>query len=195
MNTRPQIVFATNNAKKLGEAQTILQPVFDVLSVKQTQVGHYAPEETGNTFDENAYIKAKTLFDMVKKPVFSDDSGLCVPQLGNEPGVYSSRYAGKEATDQQNYELLLQNLKQQEALAYFHCSICYINEEGEHYFFDGKCEGKIVAQPSGNYGFGYDPVFVPNGFDKTLAELPTEIKNSISHRYFALKHFLAFFTK
>jgi len=195
MNTRPQIVFASNNSKKLVEARSILESIYDVVGIDQAGISGFDPEETGDTFDENAYIKAKTLYDMVKRPVFSDDSGLCVPILGNEPGVRSSRYAGLEASDTDNYMLLLHNLKQQEVPAFFHCCICHINDTGEHYFFEGKCEGKITRVPSGTSGFGYDPVFVPNGFDKTLAQLSPEVKNSISHRYFALKNFLAFFTK
>ena len=178
-----QVVMATNNENKLREAREILSPLgIEVLS--QTEAGvHVDPEENGSTFAENALIKARAVFDIVKKPVIADDSGLCVDALDGRPGVYSARYAPK---DQLCSKLLreLRDVPEEERGAYFCCTIAYIDENGSG-TVAGKCEGMIGYEERGTNGFGYDPVFVYG--DKTLAEMTAEEKNAISHRGAAMR--------
>lgn len=178
-----QVVMATNNENKLREAREILSPLgIEVLS--QTEAGvHVDPEENGSTFAENALIKARAVFDVVKKPVIADDSGLCVDALGGRPGVYSARYAPK---DQLCSKLLgeLRDVPEEKRGAYFCCTIAYIDENGSG-TVAGKCEGMIGYEERGTNGFGYDPVFVYG--DKTLAEMTAEEKNAISHRGAAMR--------
>lgn len=178
-----QVVMATNNENKLREAREILSPLgIEVLS--QTEAGvHVDPEENGETFAENALIKARAVFELVKKPVIADDSGLCVDALDGRPGVYSARYAPK---DQLCSKLLgeLRDVPEEKRGAYFCCTIAYIDENGSG-TVAGKCEGMIGYEERGTNGFGYDPVFVYG--DKTLAEMTAEEKNAISHRGAAMR--------
>ena len=178
-----QVVMATNNENKLREAREILSPLgIEVLS--QTEAGvHVDPEENGSTFAENALIKARAVFELVKKPVIADDSGLCVDALGGRPGVYSARYAPE---DQLCSKLLgeLRDVPEEKRGAYFCCIIAYIDENGSG-TVAGKCEGMIGYEERGTNGFGYDPVFVYG--DKTLAEMTAEEKNAISHRGAAMR--------
>ena len=178
-----QVVMATNNENKLREAREILSPLgIEVLS--QTEAGvHVDPEENGETFAENALIKARAVFELVKKPVIADDSGLCVDALGGRPGVYSARYAPK---DQLCSKLLgeLRDVPEEKRGAYFCCTIAYIDENGSG-TVAGKCEGMIGYEERGTNGFGYDPVF--DYGDKTLAEMTAEEKNAISHRGAAMR--------
>ena len=174
-----QVVMATNNENKLREAREILSPLgIEVLS--QTEAGvHVDPEENGETFAENALIKARAVFDVVKKPVIADDSGLCVDALGGRPGVYAPK-------DQLCSKLLgeLRDVPEEKRGAYFCCTIAYIDENGSG-TVAGKCEGMIGYEERGTNGFGYDPVFVYG--DKTLAEMTAEEKNAISHRGAAMR--------
>jgi XTP/dITP diphosphohydrolase len=145
-------------------------------------------EETGTTFEENAYIKAKAVCDVVKIPVLADDSGLEVDHLNGAPGVYSARYAGENASDKQNCEKLLKELEGVEhksRTARFKCVLILFDGNNKRYF-EGKCEGKIDMSPKGNGGFGYDPLFQPEGYTQTFGELGPDIKNNISHRGKAL---------
>ena len=178
-----QVVMATNNENKLREAREILSPLgIEVLS--QTEAGvHVDPEENGETFAENALIKARAVFELVKKPVIADDSGLCVDALDGRPGVYSARYAPK---DQLCSKLLgeLRDVPEEKRGAYFCCTIAYIDENGSG-TVAGKCEGMIGYEERGTNGFGYDPVFFYG--DKTLAEMTAEEKNAISHRGAAMR--------
>ncbi len=178
-----KIVFATNNENKLREAREILAPL-GIEVISQHEAGaECEPEENGVTFAENAMIKAKAVYDIVKCPVIADDSGLCVDALDGRPGVYSARYAPK---GQECAKLLseMKDIPNDKRGAYFQCVIAYIDSDG-YFTVSGKCIGKIGYEERGTNGFGYDPVFVYN--EKTLAEMSADDKNKISHRGNALK--------
>ena len=147
-------------------------------------------EETGKTFEENAVLKAKIIAKYVKSWVLADDSGLEVDALGGAPGVYSARYAGAEATDEKNVHKLLkemENLPSEKRTARFRAVIALATPCGDTLTFSGEAEGGIGIKPKGNKGFGYDPVFYPNGYDRTFAEMEPSEKDSMSHRAQALK--------
>ena len=160
------------------------------------QFSHYiAPEETGQTFKENAIIKAEHAAKYLNMWVLADDSGLVVPALQGKPGVKSRRYAGIEATDMENRMKLLQEmegLEAQERTAYFECCLALACPTGLKKCVEGICEGSIVKEPRGRYGFGYDPLFSKNDYEKTFAELDETLKNRISHRRKAFERLLTF---
>ena len=187
-----KIVIASNNAGKLREIRAILAP-FGLDAISQKEAGFDAEvEETGTTFAENAALKAHAVHEALHCAVIADDSGLLVDALDGAPGVYSHRFAGENATDAQRCEKLLELLKDTPAekrTARFQCVLCYVNAAGEEQFFSGVCEGVIGTSPRGENGFGYDPVFRPDGFDRSMAELTMEEKNAISHRGKALAQF------
>lgn len=182
------LVFASNNAHKLEEIRAILGNKFDVKSLKDIGCNVDIPE-TGTTFRENALQKAGYVKEHFGFDCFADDSGLQVEALGGEPGVYSARYAvknGRQVTagnkDDANMDVLLEKLAGEEnRKACFRTCIALIYE-GETHFFDGVVEGHIITEKRGDGGFGYDPLFIPDGYDKTFAELGNEVKNGISHR-------------
>ena len=178
-----KLILASNNKKKLRELGEILSDM-DVELLSQREAGcDFEVEETGTTFAENAYLKAKAV---------ADDSGLMVEALNGEPGVYSARYApgGHEASDKEKYEYLLSKLVNVEhRAAKFVSSICCILPDGSIIRTEGECRGEILREPAGEGGFGYDPVFMPQGYDRSMAELGTEVKNRISHRANALREF------
>ncbi|MCC8069169.1 MAG: RdgB/HAM1 family non-canonical purine NTP pyrophosphatase [Ruminococcus sp.] len=183
-----KIVLASNNKNKLREVREILEPKgFEVLSLSDCNINTDI-EENGTTFEENATIKAKTIYNMTKLPCIADDSGLEVAYLHREPGVYSHRYAGDNANDHDRCNLILSKLENvpiELREAWFVCAICYINSDGEVKTVRGTCEGYIGFEERGSNGFGYDPIFMYGG--KSFAELSPEEKNSISHRSNALK--------
>ena len=181
------LVFASNNAHKLEEIRAILGDKYEVKSLKDIGCEVDIPE-TGSTFRENALQKATYVKEHFGFDCFADDSGLQVEALGGEPGVYSARYAVKNGVqvegnkDEANMNVLLEKLANEEnRKACFRTSIALIFE-GETHFFDGTVEGRIIREKRGNGGFGYDPIFIPDGYDKTFAELGNEVKNGISHR-------------
>ena len=185
-----KIVLATNNPNKVREVKEILNGFgIEILTLKDLEI-EIEIEEDQDTFEGNARKKAHTIFNLTKLPTIADDSGLMVDQLNGAPGVYSSRYAGEEHNYEKNNQKLLQELrdKPKPHRAKF---ICVINfkTETEDEIFTGIVEGEIVDSTRGTNGFGYDPLFKPDGFDVTYAELPSEIKNKISHRYKALLKF------
>lgn len=184
MSNTKKLVMATNNENKLREAREIFAPLgIEVLS--QREAGAYCePEENGVTFAENAVIKAKAVYDIVKMPVIADDSGLCVDALDGRPGVYSARYAPK---GQECAKLLeeMKNVPDGKRRAFFECCIAYIDEKGCD-TVSGVCVGSIGYEEKGENGFGYDPVFVYD--NKTLAEMTAEEKNKISHRGAAMRN-------
>ena len=143
-------------------------------------------EETGSTFEENALIKAKQVFERFKLPTIADDSGLVVDQLNGAPGIYSSRYAGEDGNDSANNEKLLRELKSypHPHIAKFVCAAVHYDGE-ETITSEGEIKGRIIDEERGTNGFGYDPLFVPENYNKTSAELDPGIKNKISHRYHA----------
>lgn len=178
-----KIVFATNNKNKLREAREILDSL-DIEVISQSEAGAECdPEENGTTFAENAIIKAKAVYDIVKCPVIADDSGLCVDALDGRPGVYSARYAPK---GQECGKLLdeMKDVPENKRSAYFECVIAYIDDSGVK-TASGMCKGKIGYEERGANGFGYDPIFMYG--DTSLAEMTAEEKNNISHRSLALK--------
>lgn len=181
------LVFASNNAHKLEEIRAILGEQYEVKSLKDIECEVDIPE-TGSTFRENALQKATYVKEHFGFDCFADDSGLQVEALGGEPGVYSARYAVKNGVkvegnkDDANMNVLLEKLANEEnRKACFRTSIALIYEGKTHYF-DGTVEGRIIREKRGDGGFGYDPIFIPDGYDKTFAELGNEIKNGISHR-------------
>lgn len=180
-----ELVIASNNQGKIREIRHLLQE-FDLLSL--ADIGFTDEiEEPYDTFEENAQVKAAAIFNFSGKNVFADDSGICVDALNGAPGVFSARYAGEPKDDQRNLELVLENMKNQaNRAAHYKAVICLIWNE-QTYFFEGICRGTLLEAPRGDGGFGYDPIFVPDGYDQTFAELPLDIKNQISHRGKALK--------
>jgi len=181
-----KLYFATNNQHKLQEAKAILHEVgIDVLSLSDAGIS-LSVEETGDTFHDNAFLKAQALYEILQEPCFADDSGLEVFALHGEPGVRSSRYAGEEGNSDKNIIKLLEELKQvEDRRARFVTVVCLILD-GVPYFFEGEVRGKIIRERRGTGGFGYDSVFVPEGYEKTFAEMTSEEKNKISHRRNAL---------
>lgn len=189
-----KIFVASKNKGKISEIKSYLSPLgFEIFSLLDTP-GIPEIEETGTTFEENAKIKAKAVFDIIKIPVLADDSGLEVDLLEGRPGVFSARYSGIGANDEKNNTKLLAELGETELnkrTARFKCVIV-MHDGLNNRVFEGECEGIIIFQPRGNRGFGYDPLFMPVGYTKTFAELGNDIKNEISHRGKALKSLVKF---
>lgn len=180
-----RLLVATRNQGKLREYQQLLAG----LPVDPTYLGGEGivedVEETGSTFAENAVLKAQGYAQISGLLTLADDSGLEVDALGGEPGVHSARYAGAGATDEDRYRLLLEKMKdvpRDERSARFRCVIAVAEPGGGTYTAEGVCEGEIAFGPQGDFGFGYDPVFLVREWGKTMAELPAEVKNRISHR-------------
>ena len=187
-----KMILASNNAKKLRELKAILSDMGVELCSQREAGCDFEVEETGTTFAENAYLKAAAVVEATGVAAIADDSGLMVDALNGEPGVYSARYApgGHDASDKEMYEYLLKKLEGvKDRDAKFDSSICCIFPNGDIIRCEGECAGKILLSPRGEGGFGYDPVFMPTGYDKSMAELGTEVKNEISHRANALKIF------
>ena len=183
-------VLASHNQKKMAEMRAILSELgIEVLS--QADVGvDMEPEETGTTFEENARIKAKAIMEATGLPAIADDSGLVVDALGGEPGVYSARYGGPELDDTGRWQLLLKNMEGKEDRACkFVSVICCAFPDGSQLMARGECHGVVAQGPKGEGGFGYDPIFWLPEKGKSMAELPPEEKNSISHRGNALRVF------
>lgn len=189
-----EIVIASQNVHKIREFREMLKslPHIDVTSLLNYPE-YTPPEETGKTFEENAKIKAAHAAKALNKWTLADDSGLIVPGLSGEPGVYSRRYAGENATDAENRRKLLDQLSGKTELdrsAYFECCLALANPEGIYKCCTGICEGYIADKELGRNGFGYDPLFIKHDYDKTFAELEENIKNRVSHRRKALEKIL-----
>ncbi len=191
-----EIILASNNPNKLIEMREKLG-AFGIQVISQKEAGiNIDVEETGTTFEENATLKASTIYDIIKKPVIADDSGLEIDALDGAPGVYSHRFAGENATDSDRVQkalTLLKDVPDEKRTARFRCCICLIDEAGEKHIFNGTAEGKIGYEPIGENGFGYDPIFVYG--DKTFAQLTREEKNKVSHRGRAVQELVDFFKK
>lgn len=189
---RPKIVVATRNRGKVKEISRLLSlPQVDFYSI--ADFGDKVPqvEEVYDTYYENALLKAKTAAEALGLPAIADDSGLEVDALDGAPGVFSSRFAGKEGDDDKNIEKVLELLKdvpEEERAARFRCwVVAYFPEEKAILTAEGVCDGRIITEKRGSGGFGYDPIFVPDGYDKTFAEMDLAEKNRISHRAKAFK--------
>lgn len=186
-----KIIFATNNQHKLQEVKEVLGKTIEIISLAELNCNEDIPE-TANTLEGNALIKAEYIFNKFGLDCFADDTGLEVEALDGAPGVYSARYAGEDNNAIANMEKLLQNMNQHSNRnARFRTVIAYI-EQGKIHYFEGKIEGSIATEPKGKAGFGYDPVFIPTGYDLSFAELGTEEKNKISHRALAVNQFAQF---
>lgn len=187
-----QYIVATHNPKKLTEISRILAPLgIDAVTDKQLGISLTEVDETGSTFEENAYLKAASACKESGLPAIADDSGLMVDALDGAPGVYSARYAGEGATDQQLVEKLLNELDglpQEQRTAKFVSVVCCVFPNGDVLTARGECPGRIGFEPLGDGGFGYDPVFVVEG-GKTYAELSAGEKDAISHRGNAMRLF------
>ena len=180
------LIFATNNEHKLREIKQIFGNKINLMSLRDIGCFDDIPE-TGATLEANASQKAHYIFNKYKKKCFADDTGLEIDVLNGEPGVYSARYAGEDKDAGKNMQKVLENMKgQKNRRARFRTVISLIID-GEEKLFVGKVEGIISEEPKGTHGFGYDPVFVPDGYDKTFAELGDDVKNKISHRVKAVE--------
>jgi XTP/dITP diphosphohydrolase len=187
-----ELVIASNNHGKIREIRAMLSDV-TLLSLMDIGFMDEIPEPF-NTFEENASAKSRAIYGFCRKNVFADDSGLCVTALGNAPGVDSAHYSG-ERDDEKNLQKVLANMKgKEERSAYYKAVISLVWDDVSHYF-EGTCSGKIIDEKRGDSGFGYDPIFVPDGYDQTFAELPLDVKNEISHRGKAIRKMVKFLKK
>lgn len=185
------LIFATNNDHKVLEIKSVLNDRFQVLSLKEAGI-NIDIAEPYPTLEENAREKAEVISRLTNKDCFSEDTGLEVFSLNGDPGVKSARYAGENRSFENNIEKLLLNLEQhQNRDAQFRTVICLMRN-GEEKLFEGVCKGAIIAACRGNDGFGYDPVFVPEGANKTFAEMTLDEKNQYSHRKKAMEKLIAF---
>jgi XTP/dITP diphosphohydrolase len=186
-----KLVFATNNQHKIEEVAAKIGHEFALLSLDDINC-HADIAETGTNFAENASIKSRFIFDQYQLNCFGDDSGLEVDALNNEPGVYSARYAGKHGDHEANMDKVLQKLGNNNNRKARFRTVISLLWNGEEHFFDGTVEGTIRYERSGSKGFGYDPIFQPDGYDITFAEMTMEEKNSISHRGRAVEKMVEF---
>jgi XTP/dITP diphosphohydrolase len=183
----PSLIFATHNKNKVFEAKAILKNKIELVSLDE--LGFYEDiAETGQTFEANAALKAEYISQHYQLPCIADDSGLVVEALNGAPGLYSARYAGMPKNDENNNTLLLKNLNGiSHRAAYFITVIAYARPLQTTLYFEGRIRGKISYHPKGTNGFGYDPLFIPDGYAETFAELDQRIKNTLSHRALALE--------
>ena len=186
-----KLVFATNNPGKLAEVQKMLPTSIELLSLKDINCFDDI-EETANTLEGNAKIKANYITEKFGYNCFAHDTGLEVEALNGAPGVYSARYAGEPTNAENNMTKILDALKGiTNKKAQFRTSVC-LNINGEQFLFDGICKGTILEEKHGEKGFGYDPVFMPDGFNNSFAEMSSDEKNNISHRGLAIQKLVAF---
>lgn len=192
-----KIILATNNKHKFVEIQSKFKEhnlPFELESLEQVSDEKFEIEETGSTLEENAFLKAKGIYEKLKIPTISDDTGLEVEILGGLPGVHSARFAGSQGNDKENRKKLLSMLTGvplEKRNARFRTVICFFDGT-EPKFFEGVCKGKIIMTERGSFGFGYDSIFIPENFDKTFAEMELEEKNKISHRSKAISLLIDF---
>ncbi|MBP8155798.1 MAG: RdgB/HAM1 family non-canonical purine NTP pyrophosphatase [Leadbetterella sp.] len=186
-----EICLASNNAHKIVELQQMLGDTFLIKTMKDIGCEDDI-EEYGTTFEQNSRIKADYIFDKFGVNVISDDSGLEVEALDNRPGVYSARYAGEPTNHKANIKKLLQELDGIDNRKAKFRAVITLVLNGEHHIFEGEVSGKILTEQRGTDGFGYDPVFIPDGYETTFAEMPVELKNQISHRANAVNQLLAY---
>ncbi|WP_275315207.1 non-canonical purine NTP diphosphatase [Tenacibaculum bernardetii] len=186
-----KLVFATNNLNKLAEVKKMLPKNIELLSLNDIQCFDDI-EETATTLDGNAKIKADHITSKFNFNCFADDTGLEVESLNGAPGVYSARYAGEPSNSENNMQKMLTELNGKEnRTAQFRTSIC-LNLNGKQFLFNGVCKGNILTKKHGEKGFGYDPIFQPEGFKQSFAEMSSEEKNTISHRGLAIKKLVEF---
>ncbi|MBP6634947.1 MAG: non-canonical purine NTP diphosphatase [Paludibacter sp.] len=186
-----KLVFATNNAHKLEEVRAVLDNKIEIVSLNELGCYDDIPE-TADTLEGNALIKAEYVFNKFEMACIADDTGLEVEALNGEPGVYSARYGGEPHNAQKNMQKLLTNLKGIENRKARFRTVIVLKDAERELYFEGTIHGHISETPSGAAGFGYDPVFVPDGYNKSFAELGPELKNKISHRALAVEELIRF---
>jgi XTP/dITP diphosphohydrolase len=186
-----QLVFASNNKNKIKEIQQILPTSITILSLEDIGCSEEIPE-TSNTIEGNAILKANYVTQKYGYDCFADDTGLEVETLNGEPGVYSARYAGEQCDSENNMIKLLNALSGKTNRKAGFKTVIALNKEGKQHLFTGVAPGKITLEKSGNQGFGYDPIFQPEGYQETFAEMDSALKNTISHRAIATKQLIAF---
>ena len=186
-----QLVFASNNKNKIKEIQQLLPDTIEILSLESIGCHEEIPE-TADSIKGNAILKANYVTEKYGYNCFADDTGLEVAALNGAPGVYSARYAGEQRDAVDNMDLLLENLLDKTDRTAQFKTVIALNINGEQHLFTGIAKGKITTEKSGNQGFGYDPIFQPEDFKETFAELSLEIKNKISHRGKATQLLIAF---
>jgi len=186
----PELVFATNNKHKTEEIGKLLVNQYKVLNLKDIGCDVDIPE-TGNSFAENAELKSSYVTDNFKLNCFADDSGLEIEALDNEPGIYSARYSGVR-DDLENLNLVLKKMEGKTNRKAHFKTVISLNQNNKNYLFEGVVYGNITQTPIGDEGFGYDPIFMPIGYDRTFAQMSMTEKNEISHRAIAMKKLIAF---
>ncbi|MBS7231075.1 non-canonical purine NTP diphosphatase [Flavobacterium psychroterrae] len=186
-----QLVFASNNLNKIKEIQSILKGSIQLLSLEEIGCHEEIPE-TADTIEGNAILKANYVTQKYGYDCFADDTGLEVTALNGEPGVYSARYAGEQRNADDNMDKLLKGLSGKEDRSAKFKTVIALNIKGEQHLFTGIAKGTIVLEKTGNHGFGYDPIFKPENYDETFAELSSDIKNKISHRAKATEQLIDF---
>ena len=187
-----RIVLATRNAKKLAELDRLLSSAGLDVQILGSDAFKDLPEidETGQTFAENALIKAREVCQHTSLPVIADDSGLCVDALDGSPGVFSARWAGESANDENNLDLVLEQIvdvPDGQRGAYFACAAALVMPDGREFLVSGQVNGQLLRHRSGTGGFGYDPIFVPDGYSVTTAQMSAQEKDAISHRGQAMR--------
>lgn len=186
-----QLVFASNNLNKIKEIQSILKGSIQLLSLEEIGCHEEIPE-TAETIEGNAILKANYVTEKYGYDCFADDTGLEVTVLNGEPGVYSARYAGEQRNADDNMNKLLEALLDEEDRSAQFKTVIALNIKGEQHLFTGIAKGNIILDKTGNHGFGYDPVFQPENYSETFAELASEVKNKISHRAKATQQLIDF---
>jgi len=189
-----RIVFATNNVNKIKEIQSMLPQNIEIISLESIGCHEEIPE-TADTIEENAIMKANYVTEKYGYDCFADDTGLEVDSLYGEPGVYSARYAGEQRSSEDNMDKLLLNLEGKTDRGAQFKTVITLNLKGEQYLFTGIARGEITLEKNGNQGFGYDPIFRPENYQETFAQLSLETKNRISHRGKATQELIAFLNK
>ena len=187
---KQQLVFATNNKHKIEEVQSKVRDNFKILGLEDIGCTEEIVED-GETLDENASIKSNYVFKKYGKNCFGDDTGLEIEALNNEPGVYSARYAGGRDSEK-NIDLVLERLRGKEKRNARFRTVISLILNGQEILFEGIVNGTITSERRGNAGFGYDPIFIPDGYDRTFAEMSLEEKNQISHRAKAMEKLLVY---
>lgn len=186
-----KLVFATHNPNKLKEIQKLVPPSFELVSLDSIGC-HTAIPETAKTLEGNARLKANFITNTYQLPCFADDTGLLIASLKGEPGVYSARYAGPENNAEANMDKVLDKLRNKTNRSACFKTVIALNIHGKTHLFEGEVAGKITKSKQGEHGFGYDPIFQPNGYQETFAQMPLSIKNEISHRGTAFKKLITF---
>jgi len=186
-----KLVFATNNSNKLSEIRSLVPDGIEILSLKEINCNEELPE-TNPTLKENALQKARYVFDNYGFNCFADDTGLEIDALGGEPGVYSARYAGEGCKAEDNVNKVLEKLEGEENRKAKFRTVIALIIDGKETLFEGECKGEITQTKSGVEGFGYDPIFIPNGYQLTFAEMNKVEKGAISHRGKAVKRLVSF---